>query len=228
MHKSHLEWFIEEVLHRPGHAHGKAKGVPDDVEAEEDDVHLLDGLAGVVPGHLTCQIVNVEELVLPLKVGKPEDDVIAVSDGDAEALDQMLDEIGAPVASMTADSLSSSIVRCQRETDVDLERRQMEVVIEVLLPLGHRQHGVVLQLLPRVVQVHLQLLHSVLLQDLLLFEKLADGVDEAKLDLEMHLLHQGVDVLVLLEVVLRARVFQDAQLNEGFWHTHCSHRPATL
>ena len=90
MHKSHLEWLIEEVLHGPGYTHGKAEGVPDDVEAEEDDVHLLDGLAGVVPGHLTRQVVNVEELMLPLKVGQPEDDVIAVSDGDAETLNEML------------------------------------------------------------------------------------------------------------------------------------------
>ena len=51
----------------------------------------------------------------------------------------------------------------------------MEVVVEVLLPLGHGHHGMVL---------------------------------------EVHLLHQGVDVLVLLEVVLWARVIKDAQLNE--------------
>ena len=49
-------------------------------------------------------------LMLPLKVGQTEDDVITVSYRHTEALDEMLDEVGAPV---TADSVTSGVVRGQ-------------------------------------------------------------------------------------------------------------------
>ena len=92
-HKPHLERFVEKILHSPGNSHGKTERITDDVESEQDDVHLFDSLAGVVPSHLRLKVSYVVELVLPLKVSKSEDDVVAVCDSDAKTLEEMFDEV---------------------------------------------------------------------------------------------------------------------------------------
>ena len=39
-----LERFVEEILHAPSDPHGQPEGIPDDVQAQQDHIHLLHGL----------------------------------------------------------------------------------------------------------------------------------------------------------------------------------------
>ena len=75
-----------------------------------------------MPGHLWHQVIKVEELVFSLKESQPEDDIIAVCDGDTETLEQMFDEVGTSVA---GDSLSSGIIGGQWETNMNLNKRNI-------------------------------------------------------------------------------------------------------
>jgi hypothetical protein len=69
--------------------------------------------------------------VLALEVGEPEDDVVGVGDGDAEALQEEAEEVGPPVAT----GLVGRVVRREREADVNFERREVKVVEKVFLAL---------------------------------------------------------------------------------------------
>merc|ERR1712013_898704 len=158
-----LEGFVEEIFNTASHANYNTKRIPKDVKSKQDDVHLLDGLTCVVAGNLRGEVVEVEELVLALEIGQPEDDVVGVGDCNAETLKQQIDEVG---ASGHACAVPPGVVRGEAQADVHFERGEVEVVVEVLVALTHTKDSVLLQLLSRHVQVGVQLLRCVLLQDL--------------------------------------------------------------
>ena len=57
---SNLEGFVEEVFKASGDADDEAERVSDDVEAEDDDVGLPDGLARVMADHFSRQILRIK------------------------------------------------------------------------------------------------------------------------------------------------------------------------
>jgi hypothetical protein len=83
--------------------------------------------------------------MLALKVRQPEDDIVAVRDGDPEALEQEHDEVGAA----RGRTIAARVVRGEREAHVDLERREVEIVVEVLATQTHRCGRVLPELFPK-------------------------------------------------------------------------------
>ena len=83
--------------------------------------------------------------MLALKVRQPKDDIVAVRDGDPEALEQEHDEVGAA----RGRAIAARVVRGQREAHVDLERREVEIVVKVLATQAHRCGRVLPELFPK-------------------------------------------------------------------------------
>ncbi len=84
--------------------------------------------------------------MLALKVRQPKDDIVAVRDGDPEALEQEHDEVGAA----RGRAIAARVVRGQREAHVDLERREVEIVVKVLATQAHRCGRVLPEFFPGV------------------------------------------------------------------------------
>ncbi len=80
--------------------------------------------------------------MLALKVRQPEHDIVAVRDGDPEALEQEHDEVGAA----RGRAVAARVVRGEREAHVDLEGREVEIVVEVLATQAHRCRSVLPEL----------------------------------------------------------------------------------
>jgi hypothetical protein len=55
---SNLEWFVEEVFKTSRNPNNETERVSDDVQPEDDDVCLLDGLTRVVTDHVGDQILQ--------------------------------------------------------------------------------------------------------------------------------------------------------------------------
>jgi hypothetical protein len=91
-------------------------------------------LTGVMAAHLRYKIRQPVELMLALKVRQPEHDIVAVCDGDPEALEQEHDEVGAA----RGRAVAARVVGGEREAHVDLEGREVEIVVEVLATQAHR------------------------------------------------------------------------------------------
>jgi hypothetical protein len=83
--------------------------------------------------------------MLALKVRQPEHDIITVRDGDPEALEQEHDEVGAA----RGRAVAARVVRGQREAHVDLEGREVEIVVEVLATQAHCCGRVLPELFPK-------------------------------------------------------------------------------
>ena len=73
--------------------------------------------------------------MFPLEVSQTEDDVVGVGDGDAQALQEPGQEVGP----LTEGRLLGRVVGGEREADVNLQRRKMEVVEEVALALNGKR-----------------------------------------------------------------------------------------
>ena len=71
-----LEGLVEELLDALRYAQSQSEGIAEDVETEDEDVELLDGLSGVVPLEVAHELRPAEERVRSLKVAQPEDDVL--------------------------------------------------------------------------------------------------------------------------------------------------------
>ena len=69
---THLIGFIEEILDALCDAPYETEGVSEYVQAQHEDVHLFDGLAGVMVNQLCGQLLLIIETVVPLKIAKPE------------------------------------------------------------------------------------------------------------------------------------------------------------
>ncbi len=69
---SNLEWFVEEVFKTSWNPNNETERVSDDVQPEDDDIGLLDGLTRVVTDHVGNQILqkkqnkSMENLILQL------------------------------------------------------------------------------------------------------------------------------------------------------------------
>ena len=69
---SNLEWFVEEVFKTSRNPNNETERVSDDVQPEDDDIGLLDGLTRVVTDHVGNQILqkkqnkSMENLILQL------------------------------------------------------------------------------------------------------------------------------------------------------------------
>ena len=68
--------------------------------------------------------------MLSFKVGQAEDDVVSVSDGNAQALEEEAEEVGPSIP-----GLDRGVVRGQGEADMNFERREMQKIKEVFLAL---------------------------------------------------------------------------------------------
>lgn len=55
---SNLEWFVEEVFKTSRNPNNETERVSDDVQPEDDDIGLLDGLTRVVTNHVGDQILQ--------------------------------------------------------------------------------------------------------------------------------------------------------------------------
>jgi hypothetical protein len=55
---SNLEWFVEEVFKTSRNPNNETERVSDDVQPEDDDIGLLDGLTRVVTDHVGDQILQ--------------------------------------------------------------------------------------------------------------------------------------------------------------------------
>ena len=208
------EGLVKEVFDAPGYADDEPERVPDDVKTQDEDVELLDGLAGVVAHHLVRKVAHRVKLMLALEVGEAENDVVGVGDGHAEALQEEAEEVG------PARWVLGRLVGGQREAEVQLEWRHVQDVIEVLATLGGLQLGDVPQRQPGHLEVLLEEGEDILVEDLLLLEEVVVSVDESLVDLEVQLLDEGADVLELphrarcLRRLLGRLVHEDRELYE--------------
>ena len=57
-HLTYLKRFVKQIFDTARDSNDESEGVPDDVQAEDDDVSLLDGLAVVVSDHVGHQVLG--------------------------------------------------------------------------------------------------------------------------------------------------------------------------
>ena len=63
-----LKRFVKKVFNTSCDSHHQSKWISNDIQTENDDVSLLDGLAGIMSHHFLGQIFSGVKVVLSLKV----------------------------------------------------------------------------------------------------------------------------------------------------------------
>ena len=160
-----LERLVEELLDAARDAQRQTERVADDVQAEDEHVELFDGLADVVPLQVARQLRPAQEHVGALEEAQPEHDVLHLRQTDADALHQQAHQLAGRVTAVDAflsssSSSSSSAAAAGRrrraaagrarvgEAQVDLERRQVQVVEIVLRRLLRQDQAALVQTWP--------------------------------------------------------------------------------
>ncbi len=96
--------LVEKLFHAACNVQGQSDGVADDIQTEDKDVKLFDGLSDIVPLQLTAKLRPAEESVGSFKIAQTEDDVLHFRQTDADALDDQ------------AEQLADGVVLTQRPT----------------------------------------------------------------------------------------------------------------